>query len=232
HLSSFIAYFSTGMSELDMPTLSLHDALPIYHRNAVEDDDQRQHHAGQQQVLTVGEGAVAHGRVAAAHADQTDLDQGQADHQHHDAGHQPGDQPLHARQHARHAHHDEETGDHHAEDSAHHRLDRHALLDHQHPAGDQRTDKVEAGALHDQQPRAERPEAAALHEGGDAGNHQRHGNDDVGVARRHADGLADQQAGGDDRHDDRQQVLQRGEEGDPGTGTVVQAIDEVLAQVG
>src|SRR5690606_36993374 len=42
----------------------------------------------------------------------------------------------------------------------------------------------------------------------------------------------DQQAGGDDRHDDRQQVLQRGQKSDPGTGTVVQAIDQVMALFG
>src|SRR5690606_25531587 len=186
----------------------------------------------QQQVLAVGEGTVAHGRIAAAHADQADLDQGQADHQHHDAGHQRRDQAFDEGQDARYAHLDKGAGNHHAEDGRHHRFHRRALTHHQHAASDQRADEVEAGALHDQQPGAERPEALALHEGGDAGNHQGHGNDDIGVARRYTDGLADQQAGSDDGYDDRQQMLQRREEGDPGARPVVEAVDQVVRRFG
>ncbi|RMS63120.1 hypothetical protein ALP65_04614 [Pseudomonas aeruginosa] len=203
-----------------------------YHRDAVEHHDDAQHHAGQQQVLAVGEGAVGHRREAAAHADQADLDQGQADHQHDDAGHQRGDQPLDERQYARDAHLDEGAGDDHAEDRRHHAFHRRALLDHQRPAGDQRADEVEAGALDDQQSGAERAEALALDEGGDAGDHQRHRHDQIGVARRYAQRLADQQARGNDRHDDRQQVLEGGEQGDGSAGTVVQAIDQVVAGAG
>ncbi|MND92789.1 hypothetical protein D3C80_849620 [compost metagenome] len=199
-----------------------------YQRDAVEQQDHAEHGAGQQQVLAVGEAAVGHGGEAAAHADQAHLDQGQADHQHHDAGHQRVDQALDEGQYPRDAHLDEGTGHHHAEDRGHHRFHRRALLDHQRAAGDQRADEVEAGALDDQQPRAERPEALALDEGGDAGDHQGHGNDQVGVTRRYAQRLADQQPRRDDGDDDRQQVLQRGEQGDEKGGAVFQAQDQVL----
>ncbi len=130
-------------------------------------------------------------------------------------------QPLDERQYARDAHLDEGAGDDRRRSPPHHAFHRRALLDHQRPAGDQRADEVEAGALDDQQSGAERAEALALDEGGDAGDHQRHRHDQIGVARRYAQRLADQQAGGNDRHDDRQQVLEGGEQGDGSAGTVV-----------
>ncbi len=200
-----------------------------HHRHPVDGDDDAQHHARQQQVLAVGEAAVGHRRVAAAHADQADLDQGEADHQHHDAGHQGRDQALDERQDARHAHLDEGAGHHHAEDRGHHRFHRRAFFDHQRAARDQRADEIEAGALHDQEARAERPETAALDEGGDAGNDQRHRDDQVGVARRHAQRLADQQARRHDRDDDRQQVLQGREHAEQRGRAVVQAEDQFRA---
>ena len=49
------------------------------------------------------------------------------------------------------------------------------------------------------------------------------------VSRLDAQRLADQQAGGDDGHQDGQQVLQGGEEGDGGGGAVVGAVDQVVA---
>ena len=197
---------------------------------AVEDHDDRQHHARQQQVIAVGKGAIGHGAKATAHADQADLDQGQADHQHHDTGHQRGDQAFDERQDARHAHLHERARDHHAEDGRHHTFYRRALLDHQRAARNQRADEVEAGALHNQQPGAEWAKALALHEGGDTRDHQRHGNDQVGIARRNAQRLADQQARGNDRHDDRQQVLQGSQQADQQPWLVLQAKHQFIGR--
>ncbi|MNN31258.1 hypothetical protein D3C81_1449400 [compost metagenome] len=180
-----------------------------HHRDTVEHHDNGQHHAREQQVLAIGEGAVAHGGKTTAHADQADLDQGQADHQHHNTGHQRGDQALHERQNARNAHFNEGAGNHHPENRRHHRFNGRALLDHQRATGDQRSDKVETGALDNQQPGAERPEAAALDKGGDPGDHQRHRHDQVGIPWRHPQRLANQQARRHDRHNDCQQMLQR-----------------------
>src|SRR5690606_13753344 len=46
--------------------------------------------------------------------------------------------------------------------------------------------------------------------------------------RRYADGLAYQQTWCDDRHDDRQQVLQCGEKGDPGARAIVESVDQLV----
>ena len=75
-------------------------------RDAVEDDDNRQYYARQHQVLTIGEGAVTHGRKAAAHADQADFNQGQTNHQHDDASDQRGNHAFYERQNTRDAHFD------------------------------------------------------------------------------------------------------------------------------
>ncbi|MNE26404.1 hypothetical protein D3C80_1197670 [compost metagenome] len=199
-----------------------------HHRNTVEDHDDRQHHARQQEVLAIGEGAVAHRRKAAAHTDQADLDQGQADHQHDDTGHQRGNQAFDEGQNARNAHLHERTGNHHTKNRRHHAFNRRALLDHQRATGDQRPDKVEAGALHNQKPGAKRPEATALHESGDPGDHQRHRHDQVGITGRNPQRLANQQARGDDRHNDRQQVLQRRQHRDQRTRPVFKAEDQFI----
>ena len=51
-----------------------------HQRDAVEDHDDRQHHAREHEVFAIGKSAIAHRGKAAAHADQADLDQRQADH--------------------------------------------------------------------------------------------------------------------------------------------------------
>ena len=142
-----------------------------HQRDTVEDHDNRQHHAGQHQIFTVGEGAIGHGAKTAAHADQADFNQRQANHQHHDTGDQRGDHAFNKRQDPRDAHFYERSGNHHTENRGHHALDRGALLDHQRATGNQRADKVEAGALNNQQTGAKRSEAFALHKGRDARDH-------------------------------------------------------------
>ncbi|KAG1248896.1 hypothetical protein G6F65_019365 [Rhizopus arrhizus] len=165
-------------------------------RHAVQQDDGAQHQARQRQVFCAGEGAVGHGAEAAAHADQADLDERQADQQHHDAGAERGDQAFDEGQDAADAHLDERAGDDDAEDRGHDGFDRGALLDHDRAARDQRSDEVEAGALHDEQACAQRAEALALHVGGDAGDDQRHRHDQRGVAAADAKRLADQETRG------------------------------------
>ncbi|MCY1451385.1 hypothetical protein D9M71_682500 [compost metagenome] len=104
------------------------------------------------------------------------------------------------------------------------------MLDHQRAAGNQRADEVEAGALDDQQPGAKRPEALALDEGGDTRDHQRHGDDQVGITCGNAQRLADQQARGDDRHDDRQQVLQGCQQADQQPWLVLQTKHQFIGR--
>src|SRR3546814_11393565 len=61
------------------------------------------------------------------------------------------DQPFDERQDAADAHLDERSRNDDTEDRGHDRFDRRALLDHDRAARDQRTDKIEAGGLHDEQ---------------------------------------------------------------------------------
>ena len=201
-----------------------------HHRDTVENDDDRQYHARHQQVFAIGKGAIGHGTKATAHADQADLDQRQTDHQHHDASHQRGDQAFDEGQDARDAHLDERACDYHTKNGRHYALNRRTLLDHQRTAGNQRADEVEAGALNDQQPRAKWAEAFALDEGGDTRDHQRHRNDQIGITCRYAQRLADQQARGDDRYDDRQQVLQGCQQADQQPWLVLQTKHQFIGR--
>ena len=206
-------------------------------RRAVERDDRQQHRAGDREVLPAGEReprALAHRSEAAAARDDADLDEAEADQGDDDAGDERGDHGPQPPEQERRGHLGRRGRDAAAEDQRQAVGDRVRRRAGGERAGlgdeadaDQRTDELEARALHAEEARADGTDPTALDERADAGREERHRDEEaLHLQVLDLQAARDEERRRDDRDEDREQVLEGGEKRREERRTVLDAVDE------
>lgn len=194
-----------------------HAQVPV--TASVEDQNKYQYQSGQPYVAQAAECSVGLRYCTASAGRDTHLDEAHADEGHYDARHERGDNLSCVLQ---------QAADNHFYRSGCHARSEDQCQSARGTRSNDWADEREAGTLDAQQPRTNKAEAAALHEGGDARGDEGHGYEIARCFSIKFQCARDDEWRCDDGHEDGQQMLQRGEESFAERWAVVQTIDEAV----